>query len=124
MRAELDAVVGELERVGEREDLEAAGVGEDGAVPVHERVESARVAHDVGAGTQVEMVGVGQHHLRTDVAKLRCGDALDGRARADRHEHGRLDGAVGGMEASSACGRAGVACEELEIEEGHARDCT
>ena len=51
--AELDAVVGELERVGEAEDLEAARVGEDGAVPVHERVQAAGVAHDVSAGAQV-----------------------------------------------------------------------
>ena len=66
MRAELHAVVGELERVGEAEDLEAAGVGEDGAVPVHERVQAAGVAHDVGAGAQVEVVGVGEQHLRAD----------------------------------------------------------
>ncbi len=123
-RAELDAVVGELERVGEAEDLEAARVGEDGAVPVHERVQTAGVAHDVGTGAQVEVVGVGEQHLRADVVQLRRGDALDGRAGADRHEDRRLDGTVGGVEASPARGGGGVAREELEVEEGHACDCT
>ena len=42
--AERHAVVVEFERVCEREDLEAAGVGEDRAVPVHERVQAARLA--------------------------------------------------------------------------------
>ena len=43
-RAERDAVVVRLEqRVAEREDLEAAGVGEDRAVPAHERVQAAEL---------------------------------------------------------------------------------
>ena len=64
----VDAVVVELERVGEAEDLEAAGVGEDRAVPVHEPVQPARVCDDVGAGAQEEVVGVGEHDLRADRA--------------------------------------------------------
>jgi len=49
------------------------------------------------------VVGVGEHDVRTDLAKLiRC-DALDGRARADRHEHRRGDRAMRRLEESGAC---------------------
>ena len=46
MGAEFDAVVGDFAELGEAEDLEAAAVGEDGLVPVHEVVEAAEFLED------------------------------------------------------------------------------
>ncbi len=87
-------------------------------------VQAAGVAHDVSAGAQVEVVGVGEQDLRPEIVQLGGGDALDRGARADGHEDGRLHGTVGGVEASPARRGGGIAREELEVEEGHASDCT
>ena len=40
------------------EDLEAAGVGEDGAVPVHEAVQPPQGLDGGNPGPQVQVVGV------------------------------------------------------------------
>lgn len=56
-----------LETRTEREYLEAAGIGVGGARPVHESAKPARLVHNVRAGLQVEMVGVGEHGLRTEI---------------------------------------------------------
>ena len=42
---EAHALIGELARVGMGEDLEAARIREDGAVPVHEVVQAAEFGH-------------------------------------------------------------------------------
>ena len=49
-----------LEAGAQAHDLEAAGVGEGGAVPVHERTQAACRVEDFGAGLQVQVVGVGR----------------------------------------------------------------
>ena len=58
--AERHAVVVDDPQVAERDDLEAARVGEDRAVPVHEPVQAAEPCDALVAGPQVEVVGVGQ----------------------------------------------------------------
>ena len=59
--AERNAVVVDLEdRVAEREDLEAARVGEDRAVPGHETVQAAELLDHLGPGTEVEVVRVAE----------------------------------------------------------------
>ena len=50
VRTELDAVRGDLAQLGERKDLEAAGVGEHGARPAHELVHSAHTLDEFVAG--------------------------------------------------------------------------
>ena len=62
-----------LEPGAEREHLEAAGVGERRARPVHERPETAGLLDDVGSGLQVQVVGVGQHGLRAAAAAIDSG---------------------------------------------------
>ncbi len=91
---EADAVVVDPERVREAEDLEAARVREDGAVPVHESMEPAGLLDDVGARAQEEMVGVREDDLSAQLAQLRRENALHRRTRAHRHEHRCLNGAV------------------------------
>ena len=78
----------------EREHLEAARVREDRPVPLHELVQSAELAHELVAGTQVQVIRVGEDHLRVHRAEVGGVERLDGGERAHRHERGRLDGAV------------------------------
>ena len=66
----VDAVVVDHPQVAERHDLEAARVGQDRAVPVHEPVEAAEPRDPLVAGSQVEVVGVGQDDRRADLAEI------------------------------------------------------
>jgi len=102
-----DAVVGDFAEFGEAENLEAAAVGEDGAVPAHELMEAAEFANEAGAGAEVEVVGVAENDLCADFVELSRGGGFDGGLRADRHEGGGLDRAVGGAEAGAPGGGGG-----------------
>ena len=63
-RAERDAVVVDASvRVPQREDLEAARVGEDRAVPAGEGVEAAELLDHVLAGAEVQVVRVSEDHV-------------------------------------------------------------
>ena len=67
------AFVGDLAQAGEAEDLESAGIGEDGARPRHEAVQSAHGADQVRAGAEVKMIGVGQQDADVQfVRSSRC----------------------------------------------------
>ena len=49
-RPEPDALLGDLGQVEQAHHLEAAAVGEEGAVPAHELVQPARLAQGLDAG--------------------------------------------------------------------------
>src|SRR5262249_44707782 len=70
----------------EREDLEAAAVGEERPRPAHERVQPAELRDLVGTRLQREVVGVGEADPGAGLRHLRRRHALDGGERADRHE--------------------------------------
>ena len=55
-----------LEAGAQAHDLETAGVGEGGAVPVHEGTQAACCVEDFGAGLQVQVVGVGEQSLSAE----------------------------------------------------------
>ena len=82
-------------RSPERHDLEAARVGQDRPVPGHEPVQAAEPLDPLVARPQVEVVRVGQDDRRADLDEVVGMERLDRRVRADRHELGRLDDAVG-----------------------------
>ena len=73
--AERDAVLVDDPQVAERDDLEAARVGQDRAVPVHEPMQAAEPRDPLVPGPQVEVVGVGQDDRGADLA-----DVVRGRA--------------------------------------------
>ena len=60
VRAEFDPFLGDLTELVEAEDLESAGVGEDGVGPAHETVQASHAADEFVAGTQVKMIGVAE----------------------------------------------------------------
>ena len=99
MAAERDAVLVHDPQVAQRDDLEAARVGQDRAVPVHEPMQPAEPRDPVVAGPQVQVVRVGEDDRGARVADVVGRQRLDRRVRPDRHELGRLDDAVGQRQA-------------------------
>lgn len=118
--AECRALLGHLAVAGKGEDLEAARVGEDGAIPAHEAVDAAEFPKHLGAGAEQQMVGVGEQALGAEDAETVGGHVLHRRLRADRHEYRRAHLAVCGEESSGAGARAGCGFFEGEGETGHA----
>ena len=59
MGVEADAVLLDLAQGGQGKDLKAAAVGEDGAVPGHELVQTAQLLDELVARTDMQVVGVG-----------------------------------------------------------------
>ena len=59
-----DALLLDFPQARQGEHLEAAAVGENGAVPTHKLVKAAHLPHHVVAGPQVEVIGVGKLDLR------------------------------------------------------------
>jgi hypothetical protein len=115
--AEADAVFGDFAEAGEGEDLEAAAIGEDRAVPPHEAVDAAEPLDEAMAGPEVEVVGVDEDDAGAGFDDLRGEEGFDGGEGADRHEYGGFDDAVGGMEPAGARGdRAERAAGEFEPE--------
>src|SRR4029079_13303273 len=94
MAAELDAVLVDRAQSLEREDLEAAGVGEDGTIPSHERVQPPELSNELVGRAEMQMVRVAKDHLRADLAQIVRVKRLHGGERTDGHERGRIHGAV------------------------------
>ncbi len=86
----------------QREDLVAARIGQDGAVPFLEAVGVAHRRDGVFAGAQMEVIGVIQNDLGVERLHVLGVQSLHGRGRADRHEDRRLDVAVFGMDDAGA----------------------
>ena len=108
---EAHAAVGDL-GLRQREHLEAAAVGEDRAVPAHERVQAAELRHELLAGPQREVIGVREHDLAAGRGDLLGRHRLHRAVRADRHERGRRERPVRRRERA----RARVAAPALERE--------
>ena len=75
-RVEGDAFLAQLEGFREREDLVAAGVGEQGAIPAVESVQAPRRLDHCKARTQVKVIGVGQYQVVAQLAHPRRQDRL------------------------------------------------
>ena len=91
VRAEERALVADAAGGGEAHDLEAAGVGQNGALPAREAVQPAEGCDPLGSRAEHEVVGVGEDHLRARGRKVAGEDALDRPRRPDRHEGRGLD---------------------------------
>ncbi len=99
VRGERHPVVVHGSQVAEAEDLVAAGVGQDRSVPGHEGVETAQprnplLARPERRGGRCWPAGWSFPPSR----RSRGRDRLDRRLGADRHELGRVDGPVRGLE--------------------------
>ena len=90
-----NALLGDLAQLGQAEHLEPTAVGQDGTVPLSEFVQTAHLGHQLVTGAQMQMVGVAQHDLGTDVFQIqRRQTAFDGGGGGNVLECGGLHGAV------------------------------
>ena len=123
VRAEDGLLLGHFDAMGEAEQLEAAAVGQDRAVPAHEAVQPAQGGDDLFAGPQREMIGVAQDHLRPGGAELFDLQPLDAGLGADRHEGRHLHLAVRRREDRPPRRTMGVGVQQAEREwrGGHLR---
>ena len=91
-----------LEAGSKRQDLEATRIGVGGARPVHELAETARLVNDIGAGLEIEVIGISQHCLGTQTTYHLGGQCLDVCLGADGDERGGRDRPVRGVDDASA----------------------
>ncbi len=68
-----------------------------------------------GGGLVAEVVAVGEHGLGAEFVEVSCGDEADVAVRADGHEGGGLDVAVGGMDDAGAAELAGDGFLDFEL---------
>ena len=113
MGGECDAFFRDFAERRQRENLEAAAVGQNGAGPVHKAVQTAEGSDNVFAGAEVQVIGVGQLDLTADLFQIFGGQtALDGGLRADVHKDGGFHRPVGAGEAAAA--RAAVCLQQFK----------
>ena len=79
-------------------------------------MQSTAIGDDLFTGLQVQMKGVGEHHLRAGGLQLRWGDPLHRCQRSHGHEARCGDDAVGGVKAAAARFGARAAGRDLEVE--------
>jgi hypothetical protein len=103
--------------MAQREDLEAAGVGQDRPVPPHEAVQAAQLVDQVGARAEMQVVRVAEQDLGSESLELLRVDGLDRRLGSHRHERRCAQLASRRLEDAGAGGTVG----RLELERGHAR---
>src|SRR5581483_7927020 len=115
VRTEPDALVGNLSKLGETEDLIAARIREDRAVPGHEAVQAAERADQFMPGAQIQMIRVGEDELRAKFLERFVAQPFDRGLRADGHKDGRFDGTVRSRE-HTAAGAGAVGLQHLEGE--------
>ena len=103
--AERHAVVVDLRL--QREDLEAARVGERQAVPAGEAAEPTEAGDGLGTGAEHEVVRVAEDDLGAERLVVGGAEVLDRAAGADRHEARRAVGAPGRAHHAGAGGPVG-----------------
>src|SRR5690606_5987264 len=69
VRPECYPLLGDLPQSGERHDLKAAGVSQDGSRPAHERVQTAKPGDAFRRGAQHQVISVGENNVRARLAR-------------------------------------------------------
>ena len=98
--------------VGEREDLEAAGVGDQRPLPAHEAVQPAGGGDPLRPRRDEQVVGVAEDQLVAELGDLGRFQPAHRPLRRQRDEGRRLDRPVGGVDDA----RAGAAVTGLDLE--------
>ena len=100
--------------VAHREDLEAAGVGDDRPVPAHEPVQPAELLDQLVARREEQVERVAEHHVEAELGGLAHLERLDHGLGGQRHEGRRADLAVGELQRAGAGVGAGIAGADRE----------
>jgi hypothetical protein len=115
MALEYYTLFGDLAVGGEGEYLEAAAVGEYGAVPVHEAVEAAGGFHGFHAGTQIQVIGIAQDNVGVYLfLQVLLGNGLYAAHGSYGHEDGGFYPAVAGGDGAGTGGGAIICLEQFE----------
>jgi hypothetical protein len=69
---------------------------------LHELVQSAHFGHQIGAGAQVEMIGIREHQAGADFLQLGGGHRFNGCLGTHRREDGRGNVAMWGVKYAGA----------------------
>ena len=112
-RTETHALLGDLAQAFQAENLEAAGVGEDRAGPVHKTMQATMQVNDVGTGAQHQVKGVAETDVGAEAFELFRRHSLHSSVGPHRHKRRRFDHAVGKSEATEA--RGAIGCQELKL---------
>src|SRR4051812_41610001 len=120
MRAKGYAFFGQLAQLTQGENLEAAGVRKHAAVPGHEPMKSSKFADVLMSRPKIKMVGVAEDDLSAEFFENVLRHSLDARDRADGHEDGRFNDAVGQLQAADT--RFAIGSFDCEFQ-GHCFDC-
>jgi len=112
----LDAVVVNPAESLEREHLEATRIGEQRTIPTHEAMQGSELLDHLLAGPHMQVVGIREHQRRARVTEIVGRERPHRALSSDRHEHGRLDRAVGEGKRAGAGGAGGGV--EREVEHG------
>ncbi len=90
----VDAFLGDLAQLRERENLISTAVGENRPIPIHEIVQAAKMLDHIEAGPNEQVVCVSENDLRIQFAQFSRADAFHGTLRTHRHERRRIDHAM------------------------------
>ena len=102
MGLEVHALLFDAPQLCQGEYLEAAAIGENGAIPVDEFMQTAHFPDHRVRGPQMQMIGVAELHLAFQFLEIHGGNAaLDGTGSAYIHETGCLKGTVYGIHRAS-----------------------
>ena len=88
--------------VAHREDLEAAGVGDDRPVPALEAVQPAELGDQLVPGREEQVERVPEHHVEAELGGLADLERLDDGLGRERHEGGRAHLAVRELQRAGA----------------------
>jgi len=114
VRAELDAVRLDFADFGQAENLEAAAIGQDRFVPVHEPMQTAGGGDDFESGPDVQMVRVAEDDLGATLDEFARVHGLDGGLGAHGHVNRRFHGAARRGQATQPRLRSEIGLEEFE----------
>ena len=90
MRPKLHPVLGHLAQFIEAEDLKAARVSQNGAIPAHKPVQPAKPANQLMPRPQIKMIRIAQNDPRPQLFEQMLRNSLDRSHRPHRHEDRRL----------------------------------
>ena len=112
----MDALFRNLSHGSQAEHLESAGIGEDPLMPVHEIMKSAGFPDQFRAGTEKEMVRIGQDNLGAHVFQFLRRHRLHRSLGAYGHEHRCFEGAVGRMKKACSGSCFLIFCNEFVVD--------
>src|SRR5882762_6498785 len=102
MRAKAHAFIGNFSQFGKAEDLVTAGIGENGAVPGHEFMETAQFADQLMPWAKIEVISVSENDLGAEFFQRFIAQAFYRCLRAHRHEYRRFNRSVRSGQPSAA----------------------